>query len=113
MNEEKVAALVREVLTEEHKRITEQFKELKIKFRHFQTSDTKRYREVWAMNEEKVAALVREVLQADKIIHAQQLGVDWRPPGRETFEQPLASAEEALREAEAEVLEAAGVDGGA
>ena len=100
-------------LTEEYKRITEQFKELKIKFRHFQTSDTKRYREVWAMNEEKVAALVREVLQADKIIHAQQLGVDWRPPGRETFEQPLASAEEALREAEAEVLEAAGVDGGA
>ena len=98
-------------LTEEYRRITEQFKELKIKFRHFQTSDTKRYREVWAMNEEKVAALVRQVLQADKIIHSQQLGVEWCPPGRETFEQPLASAEEALREAEAEVFEAAGVGG--
>ncbi len=98
-------------LTDEYRRITEQFKELKIKFRHFQTSDTKRYREVWAMNEEKVAALVRQVLQADKIIHSQQLGVDWHPPGRETFEQPLASAEEALREAEAEVFEAAGVGG--
>ena len=72
-------------LTDEYKRITEQFKDLQIKFRHFKESDTKRYKEVWKMNEEKVAAVVQKVLQADKIIHEHHLGLEWRPPSKETF----------------------------
>ena len=38
-------------LTEEYKRITEQFKDLQAKFQHFEVADTKRYRDVWQMNE--------------------------------------------------------------
>ena len=72
-------------LTDEYKRITKQFKDLQIKFRHFKESDTKRYKEVWKMNEEKVAAVVQKVLQADKIIHEHHLGLEWRPPSKETF----------------------------
>ena len=72
-------------LTDEYKRITEQFKDLQIKFRHFKESDTKRYKEVWKMNEEKVAAVVQKVLQADKIVHEHHLGLEWRPPSKETF----------------------------
>ena len=72
-------------LTDEYKRITEQFKDLQIKFRHFKESDTQRYKEVWKMNEEKVAAVVQKVLQADKIVHEHHLGLEWRPPSKETF----------------------------
>lgn len=72
-------------LTEEYKRITEQFKDLQNKFQHFEVADTKRYREVWQMNEEIVTDLMRKVLQADKIIHEHQLGLNWFPPSEQIF----------------------------
>lgn len=67
-------------LTEDYKRITEQLKELRKKFRHFQVTDSKKYREIWEMNEEEVHESMRKVLQADKIIYEQQLGLPWTPP---------------------------------
>ena len=54
-------------LTDEYKRITEQFKDLQSKFRHFELVDTKKYTEVWAMKESEVAATVKQLLQADKV----------------------------------------------
>eukprot|EP00965_Chrysotila_dentata_P021394 708375-Pleurochrysis_carterae.AAC.1 len=47
-------------LTEDYKRITEQFKDLQSKFQHFEVADTKRYRDVWQMNEEIVTDLMRK-----------------------------------------------------
>merc|ERR1719198_2025789 len=73
-------------LTEEYKRITEQFKDLQSKFQHFEVADTKRYRDVWQMNEEIVTDLMRKVLQADKIIHEQQLGLNWYLPSEHIFQ---------------------------
>jgi len=73
-------------LTDEYKRITEQFKDLQSKFQHFEVADTKRYRDVWQMNEETVTDLMRKVLQADKIIHEQQLGLSWFPPSEHIFQ---------------------------
>ncbi|GLC76023.1 DNA replication checkpoint protein Drc1 [Pleodorina starrii] len=72
-------------LTDEYKRITEQFKDLQSKFRHFELVDTKKYKEVWGMKESEVAALVRQLLQADKVLHEQQLGWEWRPPDDAVF----------------------------
>merc|ERR1711959_510980 len=73
-------------LTEEYKRVTEQFKDLQTKFLHFQKLDAQRYREVWQMNERTVTELMQKVLQADKIIHEQQLGLEWCPPSGEIFQ---------------------------
>jgi len=73
-------------LTEEYKRVTEQFKDLQTKFLHFQKLDAQRYREVWQMNERTVTELMQKVLQADKIIHEQQLGLEWSPPSDEIFQ---------------------------
>jgi len=73
-------------LTEEYKRVTEQFKDLQTKFLHFQRLDAHRYREVWSMNEITVTELMQKVLQADKIIHEQQLGLEWAPPSDEIFQ---------------------------
>ena len=73
-------------LTEGYKTITEQFKDLRNKFQHFEVADTKRYRDVWQMHEEEVTELMRKVLQADKIIHEQQLGLNWFPPSEHIFQ---------------------------
>ena len=54
-------------LTDEYKRITEQFKDLQSKFRHFEQVDTKKYAEVFAMKESEVTQTVRQLLQADKV----------------------------------------------
>ena len=107
-----------QALTDDYKRITEQFRELQKKsrwekyssltfiilgfyeqyffrilwnkgryyhylpflFRHFQTTDQKKFHDIWAMNEEQVRELVHSVLEEDRIIHEQQLGLPWEAP---------------------------------
>mmetsp|Transcript_7426 Transcript_7426/g.8564 ORF Transcript_7426/g.8564 Transcript_7426/m.8564 type:complete len:657 (+) Transcript_7426:326-2296(+) len=75
-------------LTDEYRRITEQFKDLQAKYRHFEVADIRRYKEVWDMNEALVAELVKKLLLGDKIIHEQQLGLNWNPPSDEVFASP-------------------------
>jgi dynein regulatory complex protein 1 len=67
-------------LTDDYRRITKQYKDLQSKFRHFEIADNRRYREVWAMHEEELSEMVKKVLDADKIIHEQQLGLEWLDP---------------------------------
>jgi len=69
-----------QALTDDLKRITEQYKELQKKFRHFQATDNKRFADVWKMNEEQIKELVSDVLEEDRIIFEQQLGMTWEPP---------------------------------
>lgn len=73
-------------LIDDYKRITEQFRELQKKSRHFQTTDQKKFQDVWAMNEEQVRELVHSVLEADRIIHEHQLGLPWEPPNLDFME---------------------------
>jgi dynein regulatry complex protein 1 len=70
-------------LTSEYKRVTEQFKDLQIKFKHFELTDTKKYSDLWQMKEQTVVAMAKKVIAADKVIHEQQLGLEWRPPVEE------------------------------
>ena len=68
------------ILTESYRRITEQYKDLQLKFQYFEKADTEKYKQVWAMNEEEAMQLVNQCLVADKILFEQQLGVEWKPP---------------------------------
>jgi dynein regulatory complex protein 1 len=79
-------------LTDEYRRITEQFQDLQGKYRHFQMSDAKKFDEVWAMKEGQVKELLALVLQADKIIHEQQLGLYWYPPNEEAVNAAFQEA---------------------
>ena len=79
-------------LTDEYRRITEQFQDLQGKYRHFQMSDAKKFDEVWAMKEGQVKQLLALVLQADKIIHEQQLGLYWYPPNEEAVNAAFQEA---------------------
>lgn len=67
-------------LADVYKRITDQFKELQKKSKHFQATDTKKFIDVWVMNEEEAVDLAKKVLDEDKIIFTQQLGLDWAVP---------------------------------
>jgi dynein regulatory complex protein 1 len=62
------------------------------KYRHFEAADVRRYKEVWEMNEQQVAGLVRKVLQADRVLHAQQLGMAWHAPSEELFASPWCAS---------------------
>ena len=72
-------------LTEEFKRTTELFKDMQNKYRHFQVADRKRFGDIWEANEQEVIELVKRVLQADKVVHEQQLGLNWCPPSDAVF----------------------------
>ncbi|KAI8619818.1 sperm tail-domain-containing protein [Chytriomyces sp. MP71] len=74
-------------LTDDYKRILEQYKELQKKFRDFQVSDGLKYGEIWDMNEEATRELMRKVIAADRIVVEQQLGMKWEGPqgGEEVF----------------------------
>jgi len=75
-------------LTNSYKRITLQFKELQKKFRRFKKSDERRFDEIWAMNQNEVYALVGKISQADRVIHEQQLGIEWKPSTDPAFKNP-------------------------
>ena len=69
-----------QALMEEYRKNTEQYRDVQKKARHFQMSDARLFREIWAMNEEKVRELAGEVLEADRVVHKQQLGLEWGEP---------------------------------
>ena len=48
--------------------------------RHFQTTDNKKFVDVWKMNEEQVKELIADLLSVDRIIFEQQLGMFWQKP---------------------------------
>jgi len=48
--------------------------------RHFQQADASKFHDVWCMNEEELKELVSSVLEADRIVHTQQMGLEWTPP---------------------------------
>ncbi|XP_053105947.1 dynein regulatory complex protein 1 [Hemicordylus capensis] len=67
-------------LTADYKRIVEQYKDLQRTMRHFAIVDAEHFLEVWLMNEEEAKGLIRRALDADRVIHAQQLGLPWAEP---------------------------------
>lgn len=89
-------------LTEDYKRVTELFKDLQSKFKHFEDVDTRKYQEVWNMNDQAVGDLVKKVLQADRVIHEQQLGWTWQPPSDDVFKTPWEEIEKDMEDVESE-----------
>ncbi|XP_005107087.1 dynein regulatory complex protein 1 [Aplysia californica] len=73
-------------LSEDYKRITEQFHDLQRKSKHFLATDAKKFHDVWCMNEEECRALIQEVMDVDTTIHEQQLGLEWKVPDLEFLE---------------------------
>ena len=43
-------------------------------------ADNKKFHDVWVMNEEECKDLVKQLIEADKIIHEQQLGLQYQDP---------------------------------
>ncbi|KAJ3063744.1 hypothetical protein HDU98_000466 [Podochytrium sp. JEL0797] len=76
-------------LTDDYKRIMEQYEELRKKYRHFQVSDGGKFVEIWNMNEEGVRVLMRKVIAADRIIVEQQLGMRWQGLSEEELFKPV------------------------
>ena len=67
-------------LTDDYKRITQQFKDLQKKSRHFMAADVDKFGQVWRMNESECRDLLRGVMECDKVISEQQLGKNWLSP---------------------------------
>ncbi|XP_071964667.1 dynein regulatory complex protein 1-like [Antedon mediterranea] len=86
-----------QALADDYKRITEQFKELQKKSKHFQATDTRKFHDIWLMNEDLVKEQADKVLEQDRIIMGQQLGLPWKPPVDMWFMEnvgPLSSTKE-------------------
>ncbi len=43
-------------------------------------TDYRKFHDVWVMNEEEAKELVVKLLEEDRIIHTQQLGLDYNKP---------------------------------
>jgi len=67
-------------LTESYRRVTEQYKDLQLKFQHFENADVEKYKQVWQMHENDCMALVHTCLQGDRVVFEELLGVTWVPP---------------------------------
>lgn len=67
-------------LTEDYRRLTQKYKDLQSKFRHFEMADTSKFEEVWRMHDDEAKDMVDQLLKADLIISEQQLGWQWKAP---------------------------------
>ena len=67
-------------ISDEYKRVTDMFNDLKLKSRHFLSVDLKKFHDIWKMNEDQCKKTALNLLEADRVIHEQQLGLDWRSP---------------------------------
>jgi dynein regulatry complex protein 1 len=67
-------------LTESYRRVTEQYKDLQLKFQHFEKADVDKYNQVWQMHENDCMGLVHKCLQGDRVVFEELLGVPWVPP---------------------------------
>lgn len=67
-------------LAEEYKRVTDMFNDLQLKSKHFLAVDLKKFHDIWKMNEDQCKVFAKNLLDADRIIHEQQLGLDWECP---------------------------------
>ncbi|GAB1606650.1 hypothetical protein Ahia01_000947600, partial [Argonauta hians] len=68
-------------LTDDYKRLTEQFQDLEKRAKHFMASDVKRFTDLWNLNEEICKdLLLNGVLSAQRAIFEQQLGLTWKEP---------------------------------
>ncbi len=74
---------INQQLTAEFHRVTDQFKELQKKVRHFEQIDLAKYNEICDLNTEQVMILVRKVLTADRLLHEQVLNLPWECPFRQ------------------------------
>lgn len=89
IKQEKSCQVELQALMEEYRKNTEQYRELQKKVKHFQLTDSQQFYDIWLMNEGKVRGLAKEVENTDRIIHGQQLGLDWDP--QPSVESPIAS----------------------
>ncbi|XP_076872440.1 dynein regulatory complex protein 1 [Brachyhypopomus gauderio] len=108
-NQEKQSREENQSLTDDYKRIVQQYKDVQRKMRHFAAVDAKRFEDVWLMNEDEAKALMRKALETDRLIHEQQLGLAWTPPPLSVMErsgpvQPRSRAETTARQAAAQAL---------
>lgn len=67
-------------LTDSYRRVTEQYKDLQLKFQHFEKADVEKYNQVWQMHENDCMRLVHKCLQGDRVVFEELLGVPWVPP---------------------------------
>ncbi len=67
-------------LSDDYKRVTDMFNDLELKSKHFLSVDLKKFHDIWKMNEEESKKIAKNLLEADRIIHEQQLGLQWKCP---------------------------------
>ncbi|ELU08983.1 hypothetical protein CAPTEDRAFT_182544 [Capitella teleta] len=70
-------------LSDEYKRITEQFRELQKKSKHFMATDHRKFHDIWVMNEDEAKSYVHKVLDENRVVHEQQLGLQYQMPDLE------------------------------
>lgn len=78
-------AIVNKQLTTQYKQFTALFKDLQTKYERFEKSDDARIKDIWSMNDMEARSLVEKIMHADRVIHVQQLQVNWEPPKGQFF----------------------------
>lgn len=80
-------------LTNKYRMISQDYKDLQKKFKHFVYADVKKYDEIQKMNEKSIAECNQKILKCNNTIHIQILGLRWE-------EEPVRKDEKEI-EAEA------------
>lgn len=84
-------------LTEAFRRVTEQYKDLQVKFQHFEKADVEKRQQIWNMHEEECMQRVHKCLLGDRVIFEEVLGVSWATPDLDFWNAEKEAIEERQR----------------
>lgn len=84
-------------LTEAFRRVTEQYKDLQVKFQHFERADVEKRQQIWTMHEEECMSRVHRCLQGDRVVFEEVLGVAWATPDLDFWDAEKEAIEERQR----------------
>ncbi|XP_052121907.1 dynein regulatory complex protein 1 [Frankliniella occidentalis] len=81
MRESEAAAEIETArLHEEISRLHQNIGDIEKKANHFANINDRRYNQVWNLRQETANELLTKIMTIDRLIHEQQLGLEWSPP---------------------------------
>lgn len=97
--QEKQSKAGNQSLSNDYTRISQQYKDMQKKARHFAALDAERLEKLWLMCEDEAKALTHRALETDRVIHEQQLGLEWASPPLPFMERSGAVQQKTFRTA--------------
>ncbi|XP_069705691.1 dynein regulatory complex protein 1 isoform X2 [Periplaneta americana] len=101
---EKSTKIESEKLTEEVIKLQHSIMDIENRAEHIAKVNDRKYQQLWKLNQDAAEKLLKKILDIDRVIHEQQLGLEWTPPDLSLLRQEDLVSYHSAKQVFAELL---------